>query len=90
MDSIEGMKLLRTEHTDHPRLDGAKRGPLTCELGAGFTGLPKDTFQQEQRAKQQLKTHSSVASIISCDSSMRPRSASKASAALDLYALDKI
>lgn len=42
---------LLTEHTDHPRLDAAKRGPLACELGAGFTGLPKDTFQQGQRAE---------------------------------------
>ena len=35
-------KLLRTEHTDHTRLYGAKRGPLAYKLGAGFTSLPTD------------------------------------------------
>jgi hypothetical protein len=36
------------------------------------------------------KAYSSVESIISCELSMRPRSASKASAADDLYALNRI
>jgi len=76
-----------TQDVHHAGINTSQRGSLSRELRASFVCLTEDHTKAGIMVWQQMATHFRISSVIRCELSILPRSASRESAAEDLYAL---